>query len=62
VDFRRPLETSPALREVMAEVRARVPFYDGDRHFAPDIQAVKEMIIGGAFARHAARLLPSMVD
>jgi histidine ammonia-lyase len=62
VDFRRPLETSPALREVLAEIRAVAPFYDRDRHFAPDIEAVKALITRGAFARHAAGLLASLRD
>ena len=61
VDFRRPLETSPALREVMDCIRAKVPFYGQDRQFAPDIEAVKRLITGGAFARHAAGLLPSFI-
>ncbi len=52
VDLReRP--TSPALREVMALVRAHVPHYDIDRHFAPDIAAVQALIQQGAFAAHA---------
>ena len=52
VDLReRP--TSPALREVMALVRAHVPHYDIDRHFAPDIAAVKALIQQGALAAHA---------
>jgi histidine ammonia-lyase len=52
VDLReRP--TSPALREVMALVRAHVPHYDLDRHFAPDIAAIQALIQRGAFAAHA---------
>jgi histidine ammonia-lyase len=52
VDLReRP--TSPALREVMALVRAHVPHYDIDRWFAPDIAAVKALVQQGAFAAHA---------
>ena len=59
VDFRRPKKTSPALQEAMAEVRARVPFYARDRHFAPDIEAIKARVLAGAFNHHAAELLPS---
>ena len=52
VDLReRP--TSPALRKVMALVRSRVPHYDIDRYFAPDIAAIKELVQQGAFAAHA---------
>jgi histidine ammonia-lyase len=42
--------TSPALRKVMALVRAHVPHYDLDRYFAPDIAVVKELVRQGAFA------------
>jgi histidine ammonia-lyase len=59
VDFRKPLLTSPALREVMQLVRSRVPFYDRDRQFSPDIEAIKGLVREGAFRRFAARLLPS---
>ena len=59
VDFRKPLETSPQLRVVMREIRARAAFYAEDRSFAPDIEAMRGLIVGGAFNRHAARLLPS---
>jgi len=59
VDFRKPRKTSPALQEAMGEIRARVPFYDKDRHFAPDIEAIKALVLAGAFNHHAAELLPS---
>ena len=59
VDFRAPRKTSPALREVMGEIRACVPFYDKDRQFAPDIEAVKALVVAGRFNHHAAGLLPS---
>lgn len=47
IDFRQPLQTSPLLQVVFAGVRARVPFYDKDRFFAPDIAAIKEIIQSG---------------
>ncbi|MGQ0544384.1 MAG: histidine ammonia-lyase [Betaproteobacteria bacterium] len=59
VDFRKPLLTSPALREVLQLVRSRVPFYDRDRQLSPDIEAIKELVRAGAFRRFAADLLPS---
>ena len=59
VDFRAPLVTSPALRRVMAAIRARVPFYTEDRYFAPDIEAIKSLVTGGHYAPEAAALLPS---
>lgn len=62
VDFRRPLATSPALQELMQLVRSRVPFYDRDRQFSPDIEAIKALVLAGAFNRFAADLLPSKAD
>ena len=59
VDFRAPLQTSPALRRSMDAIRARVPFYAEDRYFAPDIESIKAMVIGGAFAKEVTGLLPS---
>jgi len=59
VDFRKPLLSSPALQGVMGLVRERVPFYDRDRQFSPDIEAISELVRAGAFRRFAADLLPS---
>jgi len=59
VDFRRPLATSPALQDVHRAVRAVAPFYDHDRYFAPEIEAVKRLVLDGAFNSHAAGLLAS---
>lgn len=59
IDFRRPLLTSPALQDAMREIRARVPFYDADRHFAPDIAAIKQLVTEGSFRAYAQALLPS---
>jgi histidine ammonia-lyase len=59
VDFRKPLETSPALQGVMQEIRARAAFYAEDRAFAPDIEALRDLVCAGGLNRHAARLLPS---
>jgi len=41
--------TSPALREVMALIRAHVPHYDLDRYFASDIGVMKALVQQGAF-------------
>ncbi len=60
VDLRRPLATSPALQDVHREVRAVAKFYEHDRHFAPEIEAVKQLVRDGAFNAHAAGLLPSL--
>lgn len=47
VDFHRPLATSEPLRRAHATLRARVPFYDEDRLFAPDIEAARTLVLGG---------------
>jgi histidine ammonia-lyase len=44
IDFRRPLKSSPALEKAHSLLRAKVAFYDHDRHFAPDIAAAKAVI------------------
>jgi histidine ammonia-lyase len=47
VDFHRPLQTSPMLKQVHQQLRSRVAFYDKDRLFAPDIEAAKQMVLAG---------------
>jgi histidine ammonia-lyase len=59
IDFRAPLKTSPALQPVHALVRWRVAFYDHDRYFAPDIEAIRALVEAGAFRRFVTGLLPS---
>jgi len=59
IDFRAPLKTSARLQEVHALVRSRVAFYDHDRYFAPDIEAIRNLVESGAFRRFVPRLLPS---
>jgi histidine ammonia-lyase len=44
VDLRKPVETSPRLRNVMSALRVRVAFWDIDREMAPDIAAAKDLI------------------
>lgn len=44
VDFRCPLKTSVPLESMKALLRSKVPFYDKDRYFAPDIEAAKQLI------------------
>jgi histidine ammonia-lyase len=51
IDFHAPLETSPALTQAKSLIRARVPFLETDRPFAPDIAAVKALIARDAFGR-----------
>jgi len=59
IDFRAPLRTSPALQPVHALVRSRVAFYDHDRYFAPDIEAIRALVESGALRRFVPGLLPS---
>lgn len=49
IDFRRPLQTSPRLAAAQAAIRERVPFYSQDRYFAPDIQAILQLVEAGWF-------------
>lgn len=44
IDFRRPLKTSHFLESIHAAIRKRVEHYDKDRFFAPDIEAIKQLI------------------
>ncbi len=47
VDLHAPLTTAPHLIPAMTAIRARVPFYDQDRRFAPDIEAATSLVIEG---------------
>ncbi len=49
LDFRAPLKTSEPLEKAKAMLRERVPFYDKDRYFAPDIDAAVDLILSGRF-------------
>ncbi|TNE63897.1 MAG: histidine ammonia-lyase [Alphaproteobacteria bacterium] len=59
VDFHRPLKSSDTLEKIHAEIRARVDFYEEDRYFAPDIEAVRALVATGIFNAHVDELLPS---
>jgi len=58
LEFHRPLKSSAALEEVVAEVRTNVAPWDGDRYFAADIQPALAMVTSGALRRFAPGLLP----
>lgn len=45
LEFLKPLKTSPILQKVYDLVRTLAAPYDSDRYFAPDIAAVKKMIL-----------------
>ena len=59
LDVRRPLATSPALRQAHDAIRAVAPPLEGDRFMAPDIAAVTRLVADGAFTGFAADILPS---
>jgi histidine ammonia-lyase len=47
VDFHRPLTSSRYLEDVHARLRQRVPRFDEDRFFAPDIEQARRMVVDG---------------
>ncbi|MBN1395676.1 MAG: histidine ammonia-lyase [Pirellulales bacterium] len=60
LDFRAPLKTSPRLEKAKALLRERVSFYDRDRWFSPDIEAVQSLVESSAYNRFMPRgTLPS---
>jgi histidine ammonia-lyase len=50
IDFHRPLDTSPPLREAHDTVRAAVPFHAADRYLANDLAWAKEEVLDGALS------------
>jgi histidine ammonia-lyase len=53
VDLRRPLTTSAPLAQVMELIRGDVPFWDRDRAFAPDLEAIRKQVARGEFVAFA---------
>ncbi|MRX27004.1 histidine ammonia-lyase [Kangiella sp. HZ709] len=49
IDFRAPLKTSPLLQKAYDLIRSKVPYYEKDRHFGPDIEAIQNLIANGEF-------------
>jgi len=47
LDLRAPLEPGPATRAVHGAIRARVPFFDADREFGPDIADAASLVRAG---------------
>ena len=45
VEFRAPVETSPALVKIIKAVRKRVKRLDQDRYLADDIAALQNMVV-----------------
>jgi histidine ammonia-lyase len=50
IELRAPHTTSTALQAVVNAIRARVPHYELDRYFAPDIAAIQEAVMQGSIA------------
>jgi histidine ammonia-lyase len=60
IDFHRPLKSSPHLEHVHSQLRAKVPFFDADRFFAPDIEAAKQMVVAGELSATCQALFASL--
>ena len=54
LDFHAPLKTSPQLEQARTLIRNKVPFYDHDRYFAPDIDSIQELL--------RSEILNSLID
>ena len=59
IEFLRPLQSSPALEQVHALLRAQCPAMMQDRYLAPDIEAASALVRGGELAR-ILRTLPGL--
>ncbi|HJV24163.1 MAG TPA: histidine ammonia-lyase [Aromatoleum sp.] len=61
LDFRNGRKSSPKLEEARAALRAKVPFYDVDRYFAPDIAAATSLLAERTLSALMPKgLLPSL--
>jgi histidine ammonia-lyase len=60
IDFHRPLASSAHLEHVHGQLRRRVPFFDADRFFAPDIEAAKQMVITGTLSASCKELFSAL--
>ena len=49
IDFRAPLKTSKIMQAYVADVRAKVPFYNEDRYFSHDIREAHKVITQHAY-------------
>jgi histidine ammonia-lyase len=57
VDLRKPLATSPKLAAAMALIRSNAAFWERDRAFAPDIEAMRLRVECGDFVPYVGQLL-----
>jgi histidine ammonia-lyase len=58
IEFHRPLASSARLEAVHARLRARVPAFDTDRLFAPDIDTAGAMVLDGELTAACADVFP----
>ncbi|NOZ42315.1 MAG: histidine ammonia-lyase [Alphaproteobacteria bacterium] len=59
VDLRAPKKTSAILQQMHGKIRGKVNYYDRDRYFAPDIEAVTRLVSDGVFSGPVMDILPS---
>lgn len=52
IDFHLPLTTAKPLQKVHQLLREKVPHYDKDRLFAPDIENAKQLVLSGLLNKH----------
>ena len=60
IDFHRPLATSPLLAGIHHGLRRRVPFYDRDRLFSPDIGLATDMVLSGDASASCRKLFSGL--
>jgi histidine ammonia-lyase len=60
IEFHRPLTSSDHLEHVHAQLRGRVPAFDEDRFFAPDIEAAKKMVMEGELSASCRELFAAL--
>ena len=59
IDLRAPEKTSVILQEMHGKIRDKVNYYDKDRYFAPDIEAITNLVREGVFSGPVRDILPS---
>jgi histidine ammonia-lyase len=60
IEFHRPKKSSPAIEEVISELREISPTYEEDRSLSSDIRRVAAIVDDGAYCKHASSVLPSL--
>jgi histidine ammonia-lyase len=60
IEFHRPLTTSSHLEHVHALLRERVPAFEEDRFFAPDIEAARRMVVDGELSAACKELFAAL--